>query len=44
MRFRRRHNRKALVLARLLAGLDAEARKERPWEPRRPVRISYGRL
>jgi hypothetical protein len=44
MRFRRRQNRKALTLARLLAGLESEARRERPWEPRRPVRTSYGRL
>ena len=44
MRFRRIHKRKTLALARLLAGLESEARRERPWEPRRPVRISYGRF
>ncbi|HET9324028.1 MAG TPA: hypothetical protein VFO03_09130 [Gaiellaceae bacterium] len=44
MRLRRRQKRKTLAMARLLAGLDSEARRERRWEPRRPVRITYGRL
>ncbi|HEX2292707.1 MAG TPA: hypothetical protein VHH55_05295 [Gaiellaceae bacterium] len=44
MRFRRTQKRKTIAVARLLAGLDAEARRERPWRPRRPVRVSYGRL
>jgi hypothetical protein len=38
----RRNKRKALVLARLLAALDAEARRERPWAPRRGFRVSTG--
>jgi hypothetical protein len=42
MHFRRRNKRKALVLARLLTALDAEARRERPWSPRRAFRISPG--
>jgi hypothetical protein len=44
MHFRRRNKRKALELARLLAALDAEARRERPWAPRRAFRISPGRV
>jgi hypothetical protein len=43
MRFGRRQKRKTLVLARLLAGLDSEARRQRPWEPRRAFRVSAGR-
>ena len=43
MVFRRRYNRKTLVLARLLAGLDSEARRERPWQPRKAYRLSTGR-
>jgi hypothetical protein len=42
MRLYRRNKRKALVLARLLAGLDSEARRERRWEPRRTFRLSAG--
>jgi hypothetical protein len=38
----RRRKRKTLALARLFAGLDAEARKGRLWEPRRPYRVSTG--
>jgi len=44
MRFRHRQKRKTLALARLLAGLDSEARKERRWEPRRAFRMSSGRV
>jgi hypothetical protein len=29
-----------LTLARLLAGLDSEARRERPWEPGKVYRLS----
>jgi hypothetical protein len=42
MRFRRRNKRKTIVLARLLAGLDSEARRERRWEPGRAFRVSTG--
>jgi hypothetical protein len=42
MRFRRRNKRKTIVLARLLAGLDSEARRERRWEPGRAFRVSAG--
>jgi hypothetical protein len=38
----RRRKRKALALARLFAGLDAEARKRRVWEPRTAYRLSSG--
>jgi hypothetical protein len=44
MHFRRQNKRKAIVLARLLAALDAEARRERAWAPRRAFRISPGRI
>jgi hypothetical protein len=44
MRFRRRQKRKTVALARLLAGLDSEARRERPWEPRKAYRASLGRI
>jgi hypothetical protein len=40
--FHRRQKRKALVLARLLAALDAEARREQPWAPRKAFRLSTG--
>jgi hypothetical protein len=43
MRLRRNHKRKTLALARLLASLDAEARRERPWEPGKAYRLSVGR-
>ncbi|HEU4943484.1 MAG TPA: hypothetical protein VFT18_09470 [Gaiellaceae bacterium] len=43
MRFRLRQNRKKLVLARLLVGLESEARRERPWQPRKAYRLSTGR-
>jgi hypothetical protein len=40
---RNRHRkRKALALARLFAGLNAEARKRRVWEPRTTYRVSTG--
>jgi hypothetical protein len=39
-----RQKRKTLVLARLLAGLESEARRERPWEPRKAYKISPGRV
>jgi hypothetical protein len=42
VRYRRRNKHKALVLARLLAALDAEARRERQWAPRRGFRLSTG--
>ncbi|HET7854919.1 MAG TPA: hypothetical protein VFL41_00530 [Gaiellaceae bacterium] len=44
MHFRRTQKRKTLALARLLAGLESEARKERPWEPRKAYRLSAGRV
>lgn len=43
VRIRRSQRRRTIALARLLAGLEAEARRERPWEPRKAYRLSAGR-
>jgi hypothetical protein len=43
MRIRRRQKRRTIALARLLAGLESEARRERPWEPRKAYRLTPGR-
>jgi hypothetical protein len=40
----RRQKRKTVALARLLAGLESEARRERPWEPRKAYRLTTGRV
>jgi hypothetical protein len=39
---KRRRNRKALSLARLLVSLDDCAREARPWRPRRVHRAALG--
>jgi hypothetical protein len=44
MRIRLRQRRRTLALARLLAGLESEARRERPWQPRKTYRMSAGRV
>jgi hypothetical protein len=44
MLFRRRQRHRTLMLARLLAGLESEARRERPWEPRKAYRTTAGRV
>jgi hypothetical protein len=44
MLFRRRQRQRTVMLARLLAGLDSEARRERPWEPRKAFRTTVGRV
>jgi hypothetical protein len=44
MLIRRSQRRRTLALARLLAGLDSEARRERPWEPRKAYRTTLGRV
>jgi hypothetical protein len=41
-RIRRREERKAAQLARLLASLEQLAADERPWRPRRVARLSLG--
>jgi hypothetical protein len=41
-RLRRRQERKAAELARLLVALDALAGDARPWRPRRVRRASFG--
>jgi hypothetical protein len=43
MRIRRLHKRRTLALARLFAGLEAEARKKQPWQPGKAYRMSVGR-
>jgi hypothetical protein len=43
MRIRRTQKRKTIVVARLFAGLDSEARRSRPSPRSRPVRTSLGR-
>jgi hypothetical protein len=39
---KRRRERKALKLARMLVALDDEARVARPWRPRRAHRAALG--
>jgi hypothetical protein len=41
-RNRRREERRAAELARLLVALEAMARDERPWRPRRVLRVALG--
>jgi hypothetical protein len=41
---KRRRNRKAMSLARLLVSLDDAAREARPWRPRRVHRAALGTL
>jgi hypothetical protein len=41
---KRRRNRKATALARLLVSLDDAAREARPWRPRRAHRAALGML
>ena len=40
VRTSRRQKRRILALARLLVGLEFEARRQRPWEPRKVYRLS----
>jgi hypothetical protein len=41
-RSRRREERRAAELARLLVALEAMACAERPWRPRRVLRVALG--
>jgi hypothetical protein len=43
MRLRRRDKRKTIAVARLLAGLESEARRESLYRPRKAHRLSVGR-
>jgi len=42
LRNRRRQERRAAELARLLLALEAMACEERPWRPRRVLRVALG--
>jgi hypothetical protein len=41
-RSRRREERRAAELARLLVALETMAQAERPWRPRRVLRVALG--